>query len=483
MKNLHKFLRNIIVLTLAASFIPAGQAVARIEHNIDMDNEIIMEVIPSSQEQGLFELTAEGAVVIEQNTGKVLFGKQQNQRLYPASTTKILTALLAVEYGDLDDIITVGEEVQMLAWDGSKAGLEEGEVITLQNLVYGLLINSGNDAANTIAVHIARKVSGESLDTQEALDYFGGLMNQRAREAGAKNSHFVNPHGYHDPLHYSTPYDMALIGRAAMENELFCEAISVTFVKTAFWTSKLPRFWVSKNKLINEKFSECYYENAVGSKTGYTAKAGHCLVSFASKNGQNLVTAVMKTESGEQWAETRGLFEYGFDNYKYVNILKQGTIVDRLMVDNCTSDDSGSLAVEISAEDWGDVLQKKDIGQIKQDIVWDPSLLSENSTDDMNLLEAPINKGQKVGELRLTLHGRELIRVPVTAVRSVKRKKAAVEILTPDQTAVKESPAKFNWSPLVTAVIAVIIIMWVTILLIQRKKQRRRYFSPRRYWW
>ncbi|NLC43816.1 MAG: D-alanyl-D-alanine carboxypeptidase, partial [Clostridiales bacterium] len=422
MKNLRKYIINIVIFIMLISSLNTGQAFGYID-----DTDIDIEVIPNLEDENqAVELTSEGAVVIEQDSAKVLYGKNENLRLFPASTTKVLTALLALEYGDLDELITVGKELALLSLDGSMAGLLEGEEITLRNLVYGLLINSGNDAANTIAVYIARKVSGESLTAQEALDYFASMMNKRAREAGAKNSNFVNPHGYHDPMHYTTPYDLAMIGSAAMKNKLFTEAISVTFVQTVFWDSGLPRFWVSRNKLINEKDANCYYENAVGSKTGYTSKAGHCLISFASKDGQDLVSVVMKSTPGEQWHETQELFEYGFTNFKYVNLIKKGTIIDSLPVDNSSPDDLGNVSVKISSDDWGDVFNKKDIGQIKQEIIWDSSLMSENATEVMFRLDAPIEKDQKIGELRLTLHGNEIKRFPLTAVRSVKRKKTAL---------------------------------------------------------
>lgn len=477
MKNLRKYFINIIIFIIITLIIPTGQAFGQ-----DYEADIDIEVIPHSEGERPFDLTSEGAVVIEQISGKVVYGKNENQKLFPASTTKVLTALLALEHGDLDELIIVGDELDLLAWDGSMACLEKGEEITLENLVYGLLINSGNDAANTIAVHIARKVSGENLTTQEALDYFAGMMNRRARKAGARNSNFVNPHGYHDPMHYTTPYDLALIGADAMRNELFLEVMSVTFVKTAFWGSGLPRFWVSRNRLIDEDDTDHYYENAVGSKTGYTRHAGHCLISFASKDGQNLVAVVMKSNPGEQWRETRELFEYGFANYRYVNLIKGGAIIDSLPVDNCSPDEPGKVSVKVAAEDWGDLFHKKDIGQIKQEVVWESSLMSENATDDMLRLEAPIEKDQKIGELRLTLHGRELERFPLKAVSSVKRKKTPLEIFTPDTPGNKEGSANFSWPSLILVIVAIFLFMRIMITVIQRKKQRRRYISSRRYW-
>lgn len=421
-------------------------------------------------------LTAEGAVVMEQSTGKVLYGKQEQRRLYPASTTKILTALIAAEYGHLDETVIVGDEILLATWDGSKAGLEETEEITLRNLVYGLLINSGNDAANTIAVHIARNVSGKDLPAQEALDYFAEMMNKRAKEAGALHSNFANAHGYHDPKHYTTAYDLAMIGREAMKNEFFREAVSTTAMNNTYWVSGEGRFWRSKNKLLNEKNSE-YYQWATGGKTGYTKAAGQCLITFASKNGLDLVAVVMKSDTNMQWCETKDMLEYGFSNFRYQNVLKQGEIVESLPVDNYASDDWGSMTVQISSEDWGDVFQKDDIPEIKQELVWEPSVLSEKATQALPRLAAPISRGQKIGELRVTLRGQVLTSAPLVAVRDVKSR-AILDILS------KESPEKNSFQPswplLAVLILSAFILLKIAAFFINRRR-RRHYTMFRRF--
>ena len=377
MKKLLSGVIVIIAIMLSFSALPVSAEPANIP-----DGNSAAENVSIAVEEELLPppagLTAEGAVLIEQHTGKALHGKQEHKQLYPASTTKILTALIAAEYGHLDEVVTVGDEINLIAWDGTKAGLVQDEKITMRNLILGMLINSGNDAANTIAVHIARSVSGKALPTQDALNYFSGMMNKRAREAGALDSNFVNPHGYHDPNHYTTPYDLAMISRAAMENEFFRQAISVTSMDTTYWATGEPRFWRSKNKLLNKSDPE-YYEYATGGKTGYTSKSGQCLVSFATKDGLDLITVVMKSASGQQWSDTKTLFEYGFSNYEYDPILEHGTIVETLPVENYASDDWGSLAVEISSENWGDVFHKRDIPEIRKEIQWDQSLLADKA--------------------------------------------------------------------------------------------------------
>ena len=159
-------------------------------------------------------IAGEAAVLMEENTHEVLFEKNSNARMYPASTTKIMTALIALEYGDPEDIIEVGQEIEWIPQDSSKAGLFVGQEIKLSDLLYGLMLPSGNDAANTIAVHIGKKFEMDpNLSLEDAFKVFIDLMNQRAKEIGADNTHFTNPHGYHDKDHYTTPMDLARITR------------------------------------------------------------------------------------------------------------------------------------------------------------------------------------------------------------------------------------------------------------------------------
>ena len=328
-----------IILSILLVLSSAPQAVYG-QQTDGNSSEIDISVVADNQAvlSPPYQLTAAGAVVIEQNTGKVLYGKQEHQRLYPASTTKILTALIAAEQGNLDEIIVVGEEIfDSLGRLQSRFGRKR------ENYSAGSCLRTinklGNDAGNTIAVHIAREDSGRNLSTEEALDYFAELMNKRAKEAGALNSNFVNPHGYHDPDHYTTAYDLALIGREAYKNSFIREAAAITVMQNGYWESGEPRFWQSKNRLLNKNSAE-YYEWATGGKTGYTTPAGHCLITFASKDGLDLVGVVMKSDFNMQWGETRQMLEYGFSNFD-ITCPGRGEIVETLPIDNYASGDWG----------------------------------------------------------------------------------------------------------------------------------------------
>ncbi len=472
-------LRNTLTIFLiflfVLSFVPQSVYGQQTDVNSsDIDISVVADKQPPLPPP--YQMTASGAVVIEQNTGKVLYGKQEHQRLYPASTTKILTALIAAEHGDLDETIVVGEEINLAPWDGSKAGLEENERITLRNLVYGLLIHSGNDAGNTIAVHIARKVSGRNLTVEEALNYFANMMNKRAAEAGAQNSNFVNPHGYHDPDHYTTAYDLAMIGRDAYKNKFFQEAVAATAMNNRYWSSGEPRFWRSKNRLLKENDSE-YYKWATGGKTGYTKAAGQCLITFASKGNLDLVSVVLNSDYNMQWGETKQMLDYGFSNFEYHLALEKGDIVESLPVDNYASDDWGSLAVQVSSEDWGDVFRKDEISEIQYEIIWDPAVLSEKSTHELPRLKAPISRGQKLGEMRITLQGQLLKSVPLTSVRDVKSK-YILDGLTnePGQGILSH----LGWLKIVGLLLTAFILMKIIVSIINRRR-RRHYIIFRRY--
>ncbi|WP_010274755.1 D-alanyl-D-alanine carboxypeptidase family protein [Paenibacillus senegalensis] len=258
---------------------------------------------------------ADAAIVMDERTGDILFYKNDQKKLYPASTTKIATALVAMEHGDLDEWITVGEEADPLPGE-SRAGLNIGERYQLRDLIYAMMLPSGNDAARTIAVHLGRKLSGNAdLSVQEATAYYVGLMNNRAKEAGARQTHFVNPHGLHDELHYTTARDLLKIAREAMRDDWFRSLVN-TQTHSALFASNGPTpldraNYTNRNQLLNRD-SSYYYEPANGIKTGFTNEAGYCLVSSASLHNQDLLAVVLKSDKDAVWLDSRRVLEYGF---------------------------------------------------------------------------------------------------------------------------------------------------------------------------
>lgn len=238
-------------------------------------------------------VAARGAVLIDAGSGQVLYGKAEHERFYPASTTKIMTAWLALERTQPDDMTTV--TTTAVAVEGSLAYLQPGERIALRDLLHGLMLMSGNDAAVAIAEHISGSEAA-----------FAELMNERAAALGMSGTHFVNAHGLHDPEHYTTPLDLARLARAAMANDDFARLVATQEYTTAATPS---RDYMNGNRLLWS------LPGATGVKTGYTPEANSTLVASAARDGRHLIAVVMDTGTEEKWTDAATLLEYGFSAF------------------------------------------------------------------------------------------------------------------------------------------------------------------------
>ena len=252
------------------------------------------------------EIIGETALVFNQKNGELLYSKNENARVYPASTTKIMTAIVALEFGNLDDEITVGKEVKIQVEGESSAFLQQNQTYTLRQLLSALMLPSGNDAARTIAVYIAKRESGyETAGNKEAIAHFVNLMNAKAKDLGADDTHFANPSGLHDDNHYTTASDMALIVREAMNNDVFQE-----IVKEEQYSDQNVTF--NNTNLLLQRDSSFYYEGADGIKTGFTNEAGRCLISSATVDGETIISIIFKSTEEAIWQDSVRLLDYGF---------------------------------------------------------------------------------------------------------------------------------------------------------------------------
>ncbi len=249
-------------------------------------------------------------LIMDRNSGKLLYSDHAKKKMYPASTTKILTALILLEKSSPDDQVTVGDEVQLRTSDESSAGLVQGERLTVRDLTAAMMLPSGNDAARTAAVYVAGLETGKRQSPEQAIAYFAELMNEKAKELGAGKSHFVNPHGLHNPDHYSTAYDMALIAREAMKLKEFNEIVGETEY-AADAKGQEDHLFQNRNKLLSSS-GEWYFQGANGVKTGYTEKAGYCLVGSAVREERELITVVLHSTEQGVWSDTIKLLDYGF---------------------------------------------------------------------------------------------------------------------------------------------------------------------------
>ena len=272
------------------------------------------------------EINAKSAVLMDADSGRVLYEKNPHMRLPQASTTKITSGIIALEKGNLEDKVVISKYAAETG--GSAIWLETGEVLTLEDLIYAMLLNSANDATVAVAEHIA----GSEKDFVE-------MMNSLAKDVGAVDTHYVNPHGLHDKNHYSSAYDLALLGRYAMKNPQF-EKIVATQKRIIPWAGhEWNRMLTNKNAFIQNPE---LYPGADGIKNGFTTPAGYCLVASATRDGMRLIAVVMDCPVATE--EVKKLFDYGFNNFDRTLLLSQGEVVKKVTLEN--KQELGLIAAE-----------------------------------------------------------------------------------------------------------------------------------------
>jgi len=309
--------------------------------------------------------SATSAILMDADSGRVLYEQNADAKMLIASTTKIMTALVAIREGDLAETVKVSRKAAYT--EGSSMYLKEGEELTLETLLYGLMLCSGNDAA----VAVAEAVGGSE-------DGFVRMMNETARELGMEHTSFANPNGLDHENHYSTARDMAVLACAAMENTTLVRIVSTRNVTIG------GRTMTNHNKLLS------YMDGCVGLKTGYTKAAGRTLVSCAERNGQRLVAVTL--QDGNDWADHQALFEYGFSTYPAKRAAVLGQPVTRAAVQNGLR----STVPLVAADSFS----------------W-PLAAGEKLETRFELpdLQAPIHAGSKVGQMVVLLNGAEVGRV------------------------------------------------------------------------
>ncbi len=261
-------------------------------------------------------VSAEAAILIEAETGVILYEKNIHQQEYPASTTKILTTLMASELCDMDEIVSFSHDAVFdTPRDSSHIAMDVGQELTLEQCLNAILIRSANEVCFAVAEHITGTTDWS---------VFAEMMNERATELGCINSNFANPNGLPDENHYTTAYDLAMIARAFFSNELLCR-ITTTRRMEFPATDKLPLGKLEVNQMKIIPGGEYAYEYLVGCKTGYTSSARYCLVSCAEKDGMKLICVVLKDESPYQYEDTISLFNYGFSNFEKINVSQTET--------------------------------------------------------------------------------------------------------------------------------------------------------------
>ncbi len=333
-------------------------------------------------------LNATSAILVEVSTGRIIYERNSTEKKYPASITKIMTAILVLENCKLEDMVTVSESALSNIPSGYvTCDLIAGEEISVENLLYALMVKSANDAAYVLAEHVGGTV-----------DAFSDMMNIKARELGCTGTHFVNPNGIHEERHYTTAYDMYLIANYAMKNETFRKLVttkSYTLPATNLY-SKADRSFNTTNALIDDN-SSLFYKYAIGIKTGYTSQAGECLVAESSRDGLDFIAVVLDAgtpSQGNRFIDAKKLFDYGYDNYTLTKIKEKNTVIDTIEIEN---GDKETKNLDVLIDSSITVINNKsiDINGLIPDITYNENLL------------APIKKGDSIGTIKYKLEGIE----------------------------------------------------------------------------
>lgn len=328
------------------------------------------------------ESSAASAIVIEAQNGTVLLSHQAEVERPMASTTKVMTALLALEECDLTELVTAGRNA--FGIPGTSIYLSEGETLTMEDMLYGLMLASGNDAAVAIAEHIDGSVAA-----------FCQRMTARARELGCEHTVFLTPHGLPQDGHYTTAHDLALIAREAMKNETFRQIVSTTRATIPWEGREYDRILNNKNKLLTS------YAGATGIKTGYTRAAGRCLVSSAQRDGMEIICVVLNC--ADWFDESARLLDAAFAQYGWFTMLEAGETVREMPVEA-----SGGAALRIVAQGaLGGAAPKDSLPDLELELP--------------QRLEAPIARGEVVGTARMVARGETVAQVPLVAGEAVQR--------------------------------------------------------------
>lgn len=347
-----------------------------------------------ADDNNLPSVNAQGAILMDMETGRVLFEKNSKAPMPMASTTKIMSAIITLENANLEDIVIVGKRATTAP--KVKMYLTEKEEIRLKDLMYALMLQSSNDAAVAIAEHVGGSVEN-----------FCAMMTAKAKELGCEDTLFVTPNGLDEGDHHSTAYDLALIARYALQNEEFVDIINTQSVQ--FSSNKKSYSVNNKNRLLNE------YSGAMGVKTGFTGKAGHCFVGAAKREDTTLISVVLASGWGTQgknqkWVDTKKILDYGFNNIKHEKVINKGAYVTDIAVDRAKVD-------KFSVYFENDVI----IPMLSNE-----SFDIEYETADFAI--APIKKGDKFGTASVYINGDKVAQTNLIANEDIQRHDFATSV-------------------------------------------------------
>ncbi|MBQ2938080.1 MAG: D-alanyl-D-alanine carboxypeptidase [Clostridia bacterium] len=348
---------------------------------------ILIFMFNTSISYGLSEdpdISAGAAILIDSSSGKILYSRNMDQKMYPASTTKILTAILTLENCNLDDVVTVPyEAISSIPSGYSVASLQVGEQLTVHQLLQVLLVYSANDAANVLAYHISGSIEN-----------FATLMNDKVAELGLENTHFTNPSGKHDENHYTTAYDLSIIMKYCMQNSTFRSLAGLKYCIIPATNKYEQRVFNTTNELLIYG-NTYYYKYVIAGKTGYTTQAKNCLVSVSNKDNLELISVILSVglysdNLSAKFVDTKTLFEYGYNNYTIRKLREKDAIATQIDIVNGNKE-TRNLDLLIS-DDITTLVSQDDL-----DTEFSPEIEIKDN------LYAPISQGQVVGKITYTI--------------------------------------------------------------------------------
>lgn len=336
------------------------------------------------------DISARNLVLANSDTGKIIYERNIDEKIYPASITKLMTAILVVENCELNDIVTVSENaVKSVPMGYVNANLQVGEKLTVEQLLYAMLIPSANDAANALAEHV-----GGSIES------FSTMMNTKARELGCTGTNFTNPSGLHEESHYTTAKDLLFISKHAISNSEIRKIVGTvkyTLPSTNKYTGE-SRIITSTNYMKRKELTRYYCDYCIGGKTGYTGDAKNCVVEFAQKNGMNFIAIVMGEDSkikGQKFLDAKEMFNYAFENYESKVIAKADNEYETLRISNATKE---TKKLKVLYKENVNIVEAKSVENLKDNIK-----VKVNYTNK----RAPIQKGEVIGNITYEYDGME----------------------------------------------------------------------------
>lgn len=406
---------------------------------------------------------AETAIVMDASTGTVLYNKKAEKKMYPASITKIMTALLTIENCEMDEKVVFSEyAVNSLQYDDANAACQIGEEMTVKECLYALMLTSANEVATALGEHIA----GSEKE-------FAKMMNERAKKAGAKNTNFVNANGLHDPNHYVTAYDMAMITRAASQYSVFNDIVNSTAFTIKKNNKRTEAFTSYQRHKMVWPTSGLYYDGIIGGKTGYTDQSGTTLVTYAKRDGMMLICVVLKSNGTNVYSDTSSLLDFGFNNFSLVNASEKDNRFSDSVSHNLSSPfetDNSSISLESDSyivlpkgTSFSDLSTSVDFKLGENSFGTITYKYGERTVGTANLLYTSSAKANEVATTEAPTEKKE------ESTTSVEETTA--EDKPASQTVSEEPKHKSNWT--VPLIIIVVVIVVIAFAIIQKRRLDR----------